>query len=886
MSARSRSRLGRRRWRVLLPLAALAWVPGSIAARPVSAEGWLATGERLRAAGRCPEALAVYRQALPAAGEGAEGAAVLHAMGRCYRELGRLGEAAAAFRQSAERSARSGDGRQHAATLDDLGELVMNEGEFQTALDLFAEARGEFRTLHDEAGEARVLCHLGEVHFTLGAWQETIDASRQALAIQRRVGDRRGRLAAMRNLGAAYLGLKQWALARGQFEDEIRRARAAGNRAFEMYAETGLSYVHLMAGEIGPAAEAANAALRLARALGNRSAEANALGNRGGAFQRAGRTEQALADFARARGLYRQCDEPGNEAFSLFGAAETLERAGRLDEARSTIGESLAIVERLREHAAGSDLRASFLAARQDAYELSIRVLMQLDRLRPGQGFDALAFQAGEAMHARTLLEGLAAARLDLAASTDPALTARRSAAEARLRAAQQERDRLAVAAAPGPSERLDELDAEIRGLSSELEQVRGEMRLRDPRYRSLQEARPLGLAEIQREVLDPGTLLLAFALGTRESWLWSVSSTALHSHRLPGRAEIEPVAVAAYRALAAGPGAAANAKAEHRLAELSALILAPAAGELAGKRLLIVPDGALHYIPFAALPEPGTAGDRKAGAPLLVDAHEVAMLPSASVAALVHRQAARRRSFPKELAVLADPVFRSDDPRVHRSAASPGARGPAGRAIEDAERSARDVGLDHLDRIPYTRREGEAISGLVPAGGALLATDFEASRELALSPLLAQYRRIHLATHAFLDAVHPELSGLALSMVDSQGWPREGFLRAYEIYALHLPAELVVLSACRTALGAEVRGEGLMGLTRGFLHAGTARVVVSLWNVNDHATSDQMAELYRLMLHEHLAPAAALRAAQLATRKRWPQPYHWAAFELHGDWR
>jgi CHAT domain-containing protein len=152
----------------------------------------------------------------------------------------------------------------------------------------------------------------------------------------------------------------------------------------------------------------------------------------------------------------------------------------------------------------------------------------------------------------------------------------------------------------------------------------------------------------------------------------------------------------------------------------------------------------------------------------------------------------------------------------------------------------------------------------------------------------LSKYRYVHFATHGYLDTERPDLSAVVLSLVDNQGKPQDGFLRAHEIYNLNLPAELVVLSACQTGLGKEIKGEGLVGLTRGFMYAGARRVVVSLWNVNDKATADLMTKFYEKMLNQNERPAAALRSAQVEMwkQKQWKSPYYWAPFTLQGEWR
>ncbi len=192
------------------------------------------------------------------------------------------------------------------------------------------------------------------------------------------------------------------------------------------------------------------------------------------------------------------------------------------------------------------------------------------------------------------------------------------------------------------------------------------------------------------------------------------------------------------------------------------------------------------------------------------------------------------------------------------------------------------------IPRLPFTRREAEAILAVTPASEGMKALDFRASRQTAISPDLAQHRIVHFATHGLLNSEHPELSGVVLSLVDEQGKPVDGFLRLHEIYNLNLPAEMVVLSACQAALGKEIKGEGLVGLTRGFMYAGAPRVVASLWKVNDVATAELMKRFYSGMLKENLRPAAALRVAKVAMwkQKRWHSPYYWAAFELQGEWK
>jgi CHAT domain-containing protein len=307
-------------------------------------------------------------------------------------------------------------------------------------------------------------------------------------------------------------------------------------------------------------------------------------------------------------------------------------------------------------------------------------------------------------------------------------------------------------------------------------------------------------------------------------------------------------------------------------------MLLGPVAARLGGKRLIVAADGALQYIPFAMLPDPGASGE-KVSVPLLAG-HEVVNVPSAS-AVVLQRKLIRRASAQDAVAVLADPVFDPEDPRVGGQSTR---SSPAAATATAGTRSSAGSFL----RLPWTRREAQAIVAAAPAGRSLLALDFRASRQTALSPELSRYRIVHFATHGVVDSQTPALSGLMLSRVGERGTPVEGFLGLDDIYNLHLGADLVVLSGCETALGKEVRGEGLVGLTQGILYSGAKRVAASLWRVEDQATAELMSHFYHALFAEGRPPAAALREAQLAIRsdKRWRSPYYWSGFVLQGDWQ
>jgi CHAT domain-containing protein len=303
-------------------------------------------------------------------------------------------------------------------------------------------------------------------------------------------------------------------------------------------------------------------------------------------------------------------------------------------------------------------------------------------------------------------------------------------------------------------------------------------------------------------------------------------------------------------------------------------MVLGPASARLDARQLVVVPDGVLHYVPFGVLPDPRT------GAPLVQSA-EVVHLPSMTTGLMLSRE--ERPAWTRTVAVFADPVFQPEDERVfHRSrtAAKPTAASPALRAAE------RDLG--RLGRLAFTRHEAAVIHSLARDTGSHLALDFDATREAAVDPDLASFRFVHFATHGLINESRPELSGLVLSLVDRDGRPRDGFLTSIDTLNLRLDAELVVLSGCRTALGKDVRGEGMIGLTRAFMYAGARGTLASLWPVDDAATAELMRAFYAGMLGpRRLTPPAALREAQRHVRAdaRWSAPYYWGAFQLQGSW-
>ncbi|MBK9314787.1 MAG: tetratricopeptide repeat protein [Acidobacteria bacterium] len=847
-----------------------------------------------------------------------------------------------------------------ASTLTNLGAINANLGQNEQALDFYSQALPIWREENRKGEEAIVTHNIGETYDRLGEKQKALDQFTRALALIKPIGAKQLEGQTTTSMATLYFSLGEYQRAKELYLASLDVHRATGNKTDETLTlnqlgylhyeidenETALKYleaamvlwkqigdvrgeavslntianVHRSLGESEKSIGFADQAISLHQKVGNRGGEAEALIIIGQIAGASGERGKAIDALTRAIELSRAVSDPSLESKARYEIARVELESGNLTESRGQIEETLRIVETLRTKVASQELRSSYFATVQKYYDLYIDLLMQMHERDAGKGFDGEALQASERARARSLIEMLTEANARIREGVAPQLLDRERLLQQQLN---EKADSLArLYTGNFTAEQVNELKSAIDSLTSEFQEVRSQIRLSSPRYAALTQPSPLTLDQIQNRILDDETVLLEYALGEKRSFLWMVSRQGMSSHALPDRSTIEalarqthqlfskPNSIAAppssQRRLKYIPGAEPDPQAAARQAfnELSRMLLGPVAGKLGTKRLLIVAEGALQYVPFAALiePAPRRTGRRNsgrttggAGAPLIIN-HEIVSLPSASTLAVIRNETADRQPAPELLAILADPVFEKDDERVHgrpdqkvaKPAESQGQTVAGERLIKHLKQKDGQTGPLRIPRLPFTREEAGIVSALVPPANRLEALDFAANRTTATSESLSRYRYLHFATHGYLDSERPELSALVLSLVNEKGAQQSGFLYAHEVYNLKLPAEVVVLSACETGLGKEIRGEGLVGLTRGFMYAGAPRVVVSLWSVNDKATAELMGAFYRHMLAEGMRPAAALRAAQIEMLQKphWQSPYFWAAFVLQGEWK
>jgi len=606
-------------------------------------------------------------------------------------------------------------------------------------------------------------------------------------------------------------------------------------------------------------------------------------------------------------------------------AAQEKDSARIREQSLSAYRDALKTIETIRAGSLRADeSRTTFLATTADVYDEAASAFADMALLTAagnaalnGKALDyaAESFRIAEAGRARSLLDMLGEVNAQITEGVPADLLKKK---QDNLDRQQQIAEQLTGIALSGDQkQKPSDLENELDKLQTEFDQIENQIRTASPKYAALTSMQPLTLADVQQKVLDDNTVLLEYQLGADNSYLFAATKSGVSIYKLPRRADMDKLAtdfraqlippklqrrivgidVAADQqrglGIVQGPAedlppfvAASNA--------LYKAAIEPAAAMLGDKRILVVADGALNYIPFEALLKNGDGADY-ASLNYLVKTNEVVYSPSASVIAAI-RQGSPAASG-KSMLLVADPVFSGDDPRAKGGAASSSADTTRGLGL-GLESAVNDVAGDaassasgglRLARLSGTRTEADAISAIAKTGGAQadLWTDLNASEDNVKTRDVSSYRYLHVATHGLLDAERPQFTGVVLSLVGNKS--NDGFLRTDEIFNLKLGSPMVMLSACETGLGKEKRGEGVIGLTRAFMYAGAPTVGVSLWSVADKSTADLMTDFYkRLLGATPQSPGAAMRDAQLAmiNGKKYSAPFYWAPFVLVGEWK
>jgi CHAT domain-containing protein/Flp pilus assembly protein TadD len=891
----------------------------------------------------------------------------ISSIGDAYYNLGETQKAKDNFTQALKLQRDIKDSEGEANTLQSIASIHIISGEFQQALDILNQALEISKQKQNSVLEGGILFSISNVYGDLGDYESSIKKSKEMLAIHQKsnpslVG------AALLSTGTVYLGscfhqeksedcrqaldyynqalkyareqrsvsteasilgitAKTYELLK-DYQQAITNAKQALelSRKYSLKRDENISLLYLSAayeraGDYQNALNASKQSLSLSQQLGDLTSQATVYKGQGRIYRSMKQPQLAIEVYNQELKLGQQIGDTSHQTYPLYQIAVIERDRGNFNQAKMHIETVIGIVENTRSKVNSQDLRSSYFATVQDYYKFYIDLLMQLHKKDPSKGYNALALHASESSRARGLIELLTEAKANIRKDVDPKLLQEEKGLQLKIEATGKLIQDLS--SKPQTQTALINFKKQLESLINQQKELQTKIRTTSPKYAALQYPQPLKLPQIQQQ-LDKDTLLLEYSLGDKHSYLWAVTPNSIDTYELPPRKQIEEAAtefrgllikcqklVDSCQDLSAEKKAQALKNTAFSATKLSKIILAPVADKLGKKRLVIVADGGLQKIPFAALndltPQPPSLvgkgekdllpSPRRGGVggevyqPLIVN-HEIVNLPSVTTIATQRQDLKGRKTAPKSLAILADPVFEADDTRITAKAASNSNNLdlPGNELNQSALKQAtRNLNRNGLPRLPGTRKEAEGILNIIPNSNNLQAFDFDANYNWITNPQLSQYRFLHFATHGFVDSKNPELSGIVLSLVDKQGKPaNKAYLRLGDIFNLDFAADLIVLSACETGLGKDVNGEGLVGLTRGLMYAGAERVAVSLWQVDDAGTAELMQEFYTQMLKQGKSPAVALRAAQLKLWQdsKWQNPYYWSAFTLQGEWR
>lgn len=770
---------------------------------------------------------------------------MLNSVGVAQKTLGEIDLAEKSYREALRLAKEGKFHEEQADVLLNLGIMHREQRDLWAALEFAEGSLAQWRKTDRRDKEVEALNYLSLIYSDLGKPQQAMSYLKQAEDLLKYINDLSLRGQTLTRLSGLYEKSGYSGLALVYAQRALGYRKKAGSSRGVAVTLTSIGAILEAKGDLSQARRYQEEALGIFRQIQDIPGEATALINIGYLLI-ADNPSAAIERLEQGLLLARQHSLKELEFVALYGLARAERARGNPIAAIHRAKASLEVADTLDDWLSEDAPKTASEAARQGCHKLLIDLLIKSPAIYTSQADLAEAFEASDRRRQRTL----------------------RNAQPSRVKKGLLRRSDQNLV------EELEDLNREIYRIEGE--RLRENARIDDELDILVEKRRTLETQMLQKQtsestdlsaslvslsqtqqMLDADTILLQYELGRSRSFLWRITSNSAEVYELPPRLEIEESARRFQGWLSESWAEKSRKKAEVEGQRLSRMLLAPVAGKLQARRIVIVPDGALHYVSFAALPDPSkvkSVWSNPWPVPLIAR-HVISIVPSVSFVKAVRSEVSRRKRPERTLAVFADPQFVDKQVR----------------------------------QLKYSKVEAERILALVPRERRFEAQGSRATRTLFVSGFLRGYRLIHLATHAWNHPEHPELATILLSQKDEKGQHIDGNLRRQEIEALQIPADLVVLSGCETALGNEVEGEGLLGLSQGFFSAGAARVMASLWKVSDRSTADFMEQFYKAhLLADGQPPSEALRAAQLwmAQETGWGSPYYWAGFQIQGEWQ
>lgn len=880
------------------------------------------TGECQKAIAAFHEALKLYRELSDKGGEGM----VLGNLGDSHMLTGEYDQALSSFVQALDLLREAGDRQNEAATLDAIATAYGYQGKFPESFKHYRLALQAYRAIHDRSGESNALANIGANHLEQGNPWQALQYFKRALTISTELKEKYKQQIHLGNVGNAYFDLGDFTRAAEAFTEARKIAQDIGDLNNEAMHIADLGHTLRETGQTESALRNFQDALAIFERLGDKRSQATANADIANLRARAGNYDETRVYFERALKLHQEIGNAigvaetnnglgtlyltigemaksrlahekalalGEQMHALriiweakYGLAKLAARDGNLLDARRLYVQAIDSIEAARARILSTDHKAYFLSNRDDIYKSYIDLLFQLHQREPYAGFDREAFHYSERAKARGLLDLLAEARVRLERDMPRGLQKQQETAFHQIAAIQTQLQQAALT----ENERTDLLK-KLAQAEQTLQDLTIIMKRKNPKFARLEYPEIVQLADFQRRMSNEKDLVLAYALGKEGSYLWAITSRRHFFFRLPPASRIEKD-VKSYIALI---DTAVHVNVSHRTKgqELFELLMG-SVGDLVAKakKIIIIPDGMLHGLPFESLLTPGANGEPK----YVIEQTDIVYAPSATVMSFLNsdRQASHTSNDYRLLA-FADPVFEANevatdgnDARNNGEPVAVDLSAPDSSIIDSLGEKTSLRGLyeslgKKFERLLFTAEEVDSIAQFFPPSDKTVYRRYQAVEERLKQTDLKQFAILHFATHGILDERHPGRSSLVLTL-DSDPL-EDGFLQLNEIFNLELNAELVVLSACETATGRRLPGEGLLGMTRAFLYAGAESVLGSLWRVSDKSTAKLMTRFYRHMFAGK-SRSQALRLAKCDLLRSVPyrHPYYWAAFVLLGS--
>jgi CHAT domain-containing protein/Tfp pilus assembly protein PilF len=814
------------------------------------------------------KALRYYKKALPIfikIKDEPSKSLVLWSLGLVYWNMGDYEKALVHHRRAYRIAQKTGDKWGQERYLGALGLVYWNLGKYTQALEAYQTALALADEIRDREGQSLVVGNLAILYSELGDQRKAVEFYQKALDIARKIGDRSEEGRHLGNLAISYFILGEYEKASSYFHQALRLSKETGEKKSEADFLGNLANLYLRRGDLKTAAVYVNEAIEICRRIRARRSKGHLLLIRGNLFFARKEYARALKDYAAALKIAQQIMAPDIVWKAYTGIAAAYEKQNLFKKSLSYYRKAIAEIERTRSGLNNESNRICFIEDRFEVYERTISLLARLHRLDPVSGFDREAFFYAEKAKARALLDQLAQMQASISRGIDPELKR-----QERILIRQMQQIQWQLRSGEPEPRRAAELTSRLRELEKAYTNLSSRISLTSARYGRLLGPQPQRLRRIQTALAGTDAGLLEFFLGQKRSFVWFVTGRQIFFQELPPVPVIQKK-VNAYRKAISQPVSLSNPFRRHfqpgnQLYQILLGRVLQNAPQI--KRLIIVPDGILFFLPFETLIV-SHSGEQNT---YLIEKYTISYSPSASILRYLLDDPGKRPAG-KSLLAFGDPIF----PSTVQSNIRASDKTPTQKTYYEQH------GF-HFARLPFSAKEVREIGRLFGKNRASLFLGKTATESFFISKASGPYRFIHLATHGFINERAPSQSAIVFSTLGNQR--DDGYLHIGEILNLRLKAEMVVLSACQTGLGELRKGEGIVGFARAFLYAGARSLVVSLWNINDRSTAQLMKDFYKHLLAGE-GKSHALRTAKLhmlqSERKAYRHPFYWGSFVLIG---